>query len=218
MSMTVFLVDDHAVLRDGLRLLLQMQPDIEVVGEAANGRDAVQGVARSRPDVVILDVIMPELNGIEAARQILTDNPAVKIIILSMNSNSEHIFRAFEAGARGYLLKASAGSEVVEAVRAVYAGRRYLSQDISDTMIDEYVRQRKSAEADNPLALLSPREMEVLQLIVEGHTYADIAERLALSPDTVKTYRSRIMQKLDINDLPGLVKFAIVHGLTSLDR
>lgn len=218
MSVTVFLVDDHAVLRDGLRLLLQMQPDIEVVGEAANGRDAVQGVARSRPDVVILDVIMPELNGIEAARQILSDNSAVKIIILSMNSNSEHIFRAFEAGARGYLLKASAGSEVVEAVRAVYAGRRYLSQDISDTVIDEYVRQRKSAETDHPLALLSPREMEVLQLIVEGHTYADIAERLALSPDTVKTYRSRIMQKLDINDLPGLVKFAIVHGLTSLDR
>lgn len=218
MRVTVFLVDDHAVLRDGLRLLLQMQPDIEVVGEAANGRDAVQGVARSRPDVVILDVIMPELNGIEAARQILTDNPAVKIIILSMNSNSEHIFRAFEAGARGYLLKASAGSEVVEAVRAVYGGRRYLSQDISDTVIDEYVRQRKSAEADYPLALLSPREMEVLQLIVEGHAYADIAERLALSPDTVKTYRSRIMQKLGINDLPGLVKFAIVHGLTSLDR
>ncbi len=218
MSVAVYLVDDHAVLRDGLRLLLQMQPDIRVVGEAANGRDAVQGVARSRPDVVILDVIMPELNGIEAARQILADNPAVKIIILSMNSNSEHIFRAFEAGARGYLLKASAGSEVVEAVRAVYAGRRYLSQDISDTVIDEYVRQRKSAEADNPLALLSPRELEVLQLIVEGHSYSDIATRLALSPDTVKTYRSRIMQKLDINDLPGLVKFAIVHGLTSLDR
>lgn len=218
MSVAVYLVDDHAVLRDGLRLLLQMQPDIRVVGEAANGRDAVQGVARSRPDVVILDVIMPELNGIEAARQILADNPAIKIIILSMNSNSEHIFRAFEAGARGYLLKASAGSEVVEAVRAVYAGRRYLSQDISDTVIDEYVRQRKSAEADNPLALLSPRELEVLQLIVEGHSYSDIATRLALSPDTVKTYRSRIMQKLDINDLPGLVKFAIVHGLTSLDR
>lgn len=218
MSVTVFLVDDHAVLRDGLRLLLQMQADIEVVGEAANGRDAVQGVARSRPDVVILDVIMPELNGIEAARQILADNPAVKIIILSMNSNSEHIFRAFEAGARGYLLKASAGTEVVEAVKAVYAGRRYLSQDISDTVIDEYVRQRKSAQADNPLALLSPRELEVLQLIVEGHTYADIANRLALSPDTVKTYRSRMMQKLDINDLPGLVKFAIVHGLTSLDK
>jgi DNA-binding NarL/FixJ family response regulator len=218
MSVTVFLVDDHAVLRDGLRLLLQMQADIEVVGEAANGRDAVQGVARARPEVVILDVIMPELNGIEAARQILADNPAVKIIILSMNSNFEHIFRAFEAGARGYLLKASAGSEVVEAVRAVYAGRRYLSQDISDAVIDEYVRQRKSAEADNPLALLSPRELEVLQLIVEGHTYADIAERLVLSPDTIKTYRGRIMQKLDINDLPGLVKFAIVHGLTSLDR
>lgn len=218
MSVAVYLVDDHAVLRDGLRLLLQMQADIEVVGEAANGRDAVQGVARSRPDVVILDVIMPELNGIEAARQILADNPAVKIIILSMNSNSEHVFRALEAGARGYLLKASAGSEVVEAVRAVYAGRRYLSQDISDTMIDEYVRQRKSAEADNPLALLSPRELEVLQLIVEGRTYADIAGRLALSPDTIKTYRSRLMQKLDINDLPGLVKFAIVHGLTSLDR
>jgi DNA-binding NarL/FixJ family response regulator len=217
MSITVFLADDHAVLRDGLRLLLELQPDIKVVGEAANGRDAVKGVAKLQPGVVILDIVMPELNGIEAARQILQDNPSLPIIILSMNSNSEHVFRALQAGVRGYLLKASAGSEVVEAVRTVLSGRRYLSQEISDQMIDSYIHQREAVEANNPLAHLSPRELEVLQLLVEGRSNTEIANTLALAPDTVKTYRSRIMQKLNINDLPSLVKFAILHGLTPLE-
>jgi DNA-binding NarL/FixJ family response regulator len=216
-SITVFLADDHAVLRDGLRLLLEMQHDIEVVGEAADGREAVRKVNELVPDVVILDILMPELNGIEAARQILQDTPSVQIIILSMNSNSEHVFRALQAGARGYLLKASAGSEVVKAIRTVHAGRRYLSQDISDKMIDAYIYQRETAEANNPLTQLSPREMEVLQLVVEGKSSAAIAATLVLSPDTIKTYRKRIMQKLGINDLPGLVKFAILHGLTTLE-
>lgn len=217
MSITVFLADDHAVLRDGLRLLLEMQHDIEVVGDAADGREAVRKVNELVPDVVILDILMPELNGIEAARQILQDTPSVQIIVLSMNSNSEHVFRALQAGARGYLLKASAGSEVVKAIRTVHAGRRYLSQDISDKMIDAYIYQRETAEANNPLTQLSPREMEVLQLVVEGKSNAAIAATLVLSPDTIKTYRKRIMQKLGINDLPGLVKFAILHGLTTLE-
>lgn len=217
MTIAVFLVDDHAVLREGLRLLLDMEPDITVVGEAANGRDALRGVTKLHPDVVILDVIMPELNGIDAARQILRDKPTLPILILSMNSNSEHIFRALQAGARGYLLKASAGSEVVEAVRTVYAGQRYLSQDISGVVVDAYIRQREAAEPEDPLAVLSPREVEVLQLMVEGRTQTEIATTLSLSPDTVKTYRSRIRNKLGISDLPGLVKFAIVHGLTSLE-
>jgi len=138
-------------------------------------------------------------------------------VILSMRSDNEHIFRGFQAGARGYLLKESAGVEVVNAVRAVHAGRRYLSQRISDKVIDDYVRQREAAEAKSPLARLSPREREILQLIVEGKTSAEIAGILFLSPKTVETYRSRLKQKLGISDVPGLVKFAIQHGLTSLE-
>jgi DNA-binding NarL/FixJ family response regulator len=216
-SIRVILADDHAVLRDGLRLLLEMQPDIDVVGDAADGREAVQKVNELRPDVVILDIVMPELNGIEAARQILQDSASVHIIILSMNSNSEHVFRALQTGAQGYLLKASAGSEVVEAIRTVYAGQRFLSRDISDKMIDAYIHQRETTETDNPLAKLSPRELEVLQLAVEGKSNTDIAATLGLSHDTVKTYRKRIMKKLGLKDLPSLVKFAILHGLTSLE-
>jgi DNA-binding NarL/FixJ family response regulator len=213
MSISVFLADDHAVLRDGLRFLLEARPDIEVVGEAANGREAVRLVSEFCPDVVIMDIIMPELNGLEAARQILEACPSTQVIILSMHSNSEHIFRALQVGARGYLLKESAGAEVVNAVCSVHAGRRYLSEDISEILVDTYVRQHEEA---SPLARLSPREQEILQLTVEGKSNAEIAQILSLSPNTVKTYRSRIMEKLGINDLPGLVKFAVLHGLTPL--
>jgi DNA-binding NarL/FixJ family response regulator len=216
-SITVVLADDHAVVRDGLRVLLEAQPDIRVIGDAADGREAVSRVARLRPDVVVIDVAMPELNGIEAAREIGEVCPATQIIILSMHSTTEHIFRALQAGARGYLLKESAGIEVVNAVRAVHAGHRYLSQKISDKLVDDYVRQRQGAEAKSPLARLSPREREVLQLVVEGKTSAEIADALSLSVKTVETYRSRLMHKLAINDLPALVKFAIQHGLTPLE-
>ena len=217
MSITVFLADDHAVVRDGLRVLLEAQPDIRVIGDAADGREAVSRVAQLRPDVVVIDVAMPELNGIEAARDIGEVCPSTQIIILSMHSTTEHIFRALQAGAGGYLLKESAGIEVVNAVRAVHAGRRYLSEKISDTLVDDYVRQRQAAEAKSPLARLSPREREVLQLVVEGKTSAEIADVLSLSVKTVETYRSRLMHKLAISDLPALVKFAIQHGLTPLE-
>lgn len=217
MSITVFLADDHAVVREGLRLLLEAQGDIKVIGDAADGRQAVRQVAELRPDVVIMDIAMPELNGIEATWQICELCPSTQVVILSMRSDNEHIFRGFQAGARGYLLKESAGVEVVNAVRAVHAGRRYLSQRISDKVIDDYVRQREAAEAKSPLARLSPREREILQLIVEGKTSAEIAGILFLSPKTVETYRSRLKQKLGISDVPGLVKFAIQHGLTSLE-
>jgi len=216
-SITVFLADDHAVVRDGLRFLLEAQQDIEVVGDAANGREAVRLVTQLRPDVVILDIAMPELNGIEAAGQICEACPSSQIIILSMYSTTEHIFRALQAGARGYLLKESAGIEVVNAVRAVHAGRRYLSQKISDQVIDDYIHQREAAEERGPLARLSPREREILQLVVEGKSSVEIADVLFLSPKTVETYRSRLMQKLGIGDLPSLVKFAIQHGLTPLE-
>jgi len=216
-SITVLLADDHAVLRDGLRVMLEAETDIEVIGDAADGREAVQRAAQLCPDVVVMDIAMPELNGIEAAREIGSLCPSSEIVILSMHSTSEHIFRALQAGARGYLLKESAGAEVVRAVRAVHAGRRYLSERISDGLVDDYVRARQAAEAKTPLTRLSPRESEVLQLVVEGKSSADIAEILCLSPKTVETYRSRLMSKLGIHDLPSLVKFAIQHGLTSLE-
>jgi DNA-binding NarL/FixJ family response regulator len=217
MSITVFLADDHAVVRDGLRVLLEAQPDIRVIGDAADGRETVRRVTRLCPDVVVLDIAMPELNGIEAAREITQACPSTQVIILSMHSTTEHIFRALQAGAHGYLLKESAGIEVVNAVRAVHAGHRYLSPKISDSLIDDYVHQRQAAEAQSPLARLSPREREVLQLVVEGKSSAEIASILSLSLKTVETYRSRLMQKLDISDLPSLVKFAIQHGLTPLE-
>jgi len=217
MTITVFLVDDHAVVRDGLRLLLEEQGDIKVIGDAANGREAVQQVEQLRPDVVVMDIAMPELNGIEATRQIREGCPSAQVVVLSMHYTSEHIFRALQAGARGYLLKESAGIEVVNAVRAVHAGQRYLSQKISDKVVDNYVRQREAAETTSPLARLSPRERQILQLVVEGESSAEIASALSLSRKTVETYRSRLMRKLDISDLPSLVKFAIRQGLTTLE-
>ncbi|UCC86775.1 MAG: response regulator transcription factor [Anaerolineales bacterium] len=216
MSISVFLADDHAVVRDGLRALLEAQPDIRVIGDAANGRETVRKVAQLCPDVVILDIAMPELNGIEAAWEISEVCPDTQLIILSMHATTEHIFRALQAGVRGYLLKESAGIEVVNAVRAVHTGQRYLSQKISDRMVDDYIHQRQAAQAESPLARLSPREREVLQLVAEGKSSAQIADTLSLSPKTVETYRSRLMHKLSISDLPGLVRFAIQHGLTPL--
>jgi DNA-binding NarL/FixJ family response regulator len=216
-SITVFLADDHAVVRDGLRVLLEAQPDISVIGDAGNGRETVRRVAKLHPDVAIVDIAMPELNGIETALEIGEVCPSTQVIILSMHSTTEHIFRALQAGARGYLLKESAGIEVVNAVRAVHVGHRYLSQKISDRLIDDYVRQRQDAEAKSPLARLSQREREVLQLVVEGKSSAEIADILSLSLKTVETYRSRLMHKLGINDLPSLVRFAIQHGLTPLE-
>lgn len=217
MSISVFLADDHAVVRDGLRALLEAQPDVRVIGDAANGRETVRKVAQLCPDVVILDIAMPELNGIEAAREISEVCPDTQLIILSMHATTEHIFRALQAGVRGYLLKESAGIEVVNAVRAVHTGQRYLSQKISDRMVDDYIHQRQSAQAESPLARLSPRERGVLQLVAEGKSSAQIADTLSLSPKTVETYRSRLMHKLGISDLPGLVRFAIQHGLTPLE-
>jgi DNA-binding NarL/FixJ family response regulator len=217
MSIEVFLADDHAVIRDGLRYLLEAQPDIKVVGDAANGRQTLQLVGSLCPDVAILDIAMPEMNGIEATRRIRTDCPSTQVIILSIYSTEEHVSRALQAGARGYVLKESAGIEVVNAIRAVHSGHHYLSQKLSDQLIDDYMHQVKTSGEKGPLDRLSPREKEVLQLVVEGRSSAEIAADLSLSVKTVETYRSRIFQKLDIDDLPGLVKFAIQHGLTPLD-
>lgn len=217
MSISVYIADDHTVVRDGLKILLNEQPDIEVVGDAADGRETVRQVIELLPDVVLMDINMPELNGIEATRQIKEGSPSTHVVILSMYATQEHIFRALKAGARGYLLKESAGIEVVKAVREVISGKRYLSEKISEEVINEYVRLRDRVDEEDLLSRLSPREREVLQLVVEGNSSAEIAETLYLSPKTVETYRSRLMQKLEIHDIPGLVKFALQHGLTTLD-
>ncbi len=209
----VFLADDHAIVRDGLRFLLEAQPDMQVVGQSDNGRDAVRQIAELKPDVAVLDVTMPELNGIEATRQIVQTSPLTQVIILSIHSTSEHVLRALQAGAAGYLLKESAGIEVALAVRAVYQRNHYLSRQLSQQAIQDYIEQQQMPD---PLAALSAREREVLQLVVEGYSSIGIAGMLALSPKTVETYRSRLMTKLGIADLPGLVKFAVLHGLTPL--
>jgi DNA-binding NarL/FixJ family response regulator len=214
MTITVFLADDHRVLRDGLRILLESQEDIQVVGDAENGNKAIEGILSAEPNVAVMDITMPELNGIDAAQVIHKTLPETGIVILSIHSDLEHVFRALQAGAQGYLLKESAGSEVISAVRAVYLGRRYLSPSIRDAVTEAYMHNR---HVQSPLELLSLREREVLQLTVEGYSSAEIAEKLELSPKTVETYRSRLMGKLGVHDLPELVRFAIKHGITSID-
>ena len=217
MTITVFLADDHTLVREGLRMIIEAQPEMKIVDEAANGRDAVNKIRKLCPDVAVLDIAMPELNGIEAARQLYEACPETRVIVFSMHNNSKHIFYALRAGVRGYLLKEAAGAEVVEAIRAVYEGHRYLSQAISDKILDDYLNHQEMAEVRTPLARLSPRELEVLQLVAEGKSSATIANILFLSPKTVETYRVRLMQKLNLDSLAGLVKFAVQHGLTPLE-
>ncbi len=215
MSITVLLADDHAIVRDGLRFLLEAQGDIKVIGEASNGREAVKKVKELKPAIVIMDIVMAELNGIEATEQICKYQPSTRVIMLSMRSSTEPILRSLKAGASGYLLKESAGRELVNAIYSVYEGKRYLSSKVSDQMVGAYLNQEEALK--DPLSVLSQREREVLQLVIESKTSAEIADMLFLSIKTVKTYRSRLMTKLGIKDIPNLIKFAIQHGLTSLE-
>ena len=213
MPITVFIADDHSLMQEGLTHLLHAHEDIHVVGAASDGRDAVRQVSQLRPDVVVADIAMPEMNGIEATRQMLERSPETRVVILSMHSTPDHIFHALEAGARGYILKENAGGEIVKAVRAVHAGKRYLCEKAVDVLAEQATRR----VGLNPLDSLSKREREILQLVAEGRSSVEIATKLSLSPKTVDTYRSRLMQKLQIHDIPGLVKFSIQHGLTTLD-
>jgi DNA-binding NarL/FixJ family response regulator len=210
---SVFVADDHAILRDGLATLLAAHGDMEVVGTAANGREAVSEVLRLAPRVAIIDISMPELDGIEAARQIVAANPEVQVMILSMHAGSQHVFHALEAGVRGYLLKESASREVIEAVRIVQSGRRYLSPRVAE-IVAQGVSDRSAV---SPLSSLSQREREILKLVADGYSSAKIGTMLHLSPKTVDTYRSRMMQKLHVSDLAGVIKLAIQHGVTSLE-
>ncbi|MGC8521406.1 MAG: response regulator [Steroidobacteraceae bacterium] len=209
----VFIADDHALVRDGIVAILSSAPDIEVIGTAADGRLAVEQIIALAPDVAIIDLSMPELDGISATRQILAAHPKTAVVILSMHSSAQHVFRALEAGARSYLLKESAGREIAETVRAVHLGRRHLGGRIAE-ILAEGISNRRSA---SPIESLSNREREILKLVTDGLSSAEIGRRLELSPKTVDTYRSRLMQKLQVTDLAGLIKFAILHGLTSLE-
>jgi DNA-binding NarL/FixJ family response regulator len=213
MTIRILIADDHGVVAEGLKHLVEAQADMEVVACVGDGREAVQQARDAQPDVVLMDLSMPELNGADATRAILERDPKCRVIVLSMYAQREYVRRALKAGAAGYVVKRSAAKEVVDAIRAVHAGQRYLSPRVADVVLEDYTDERQ----DDPLALLSPREREVLQLLAEGRTGAQIAERLSLSQKTVETYRARLVEKLKIRDVAGLVRFAIQRGLISLD-
>ena len=201
----VLLADDHAMMREGLSVLLT-GAGMKIVGSVGNGRDAVRVASATKPDVVLMDLTMPEMNGIEATREICTRTPGTQVVVLSMHSNREHVYQAMKAGAMGYVLKDAASAELVKAVRAVCAGQRYVSSAIGPLM--ELSSQR------GPLESLSSRECQVLQLVVEGRTSGEIAHAINLSKTSVDTYRSRLMRKLGVFDVASLVKLAVQHGLT----
>jgi DNA-binding NarL/FixJ family response regulator len=209
MVISVLLADDHGVLRDGMQRLLEANADIKVVATADNGREAVEKAAELQPDVVVMDISMPNMNGLEATRRIADRAPTTGVAILSMHSSAELVREAFAAGARGYVLKESAGDEVVRAVRTVAAGRRFVGEGVVDKV--------RAGDTASDLASLTAREREILPLIVNGKSNAEAAAILGLSHRSVETYRLRLMQKLGIEDLPTLVKFAIRHGMTTLE-
>jgi DNA-binding NarL/FixJ family response regulator len=214
MTIRVLIADDHGVVAEGLRFVVEAQADMEVIACILESREAVRRSFETRPDVVLIDHAMPELNGAEATHLIRERCPDTRVIILSMYSDRVHVLGALQAGASGYVVKKSAAREVVEAIRTVHKGGRYLSKELADSVIDQVVQNTPSADA---LKRLSSRERQVLQMLAEGHAVADIASTLSLSPKTVETYRARMMEKLGIHDFATLVKFAIQHGVTSLE-
>lgn len=214
MKIKVALVDDHAIVREGVRSLLERSGFIEVAGEAATGYDCLSMIEAWQPDVVVMDISMPELNGIETTREICQRWPATKVVILSVHSTAEHVYHSFAAGALGYVLKESIGKELLDAIRAAHHAKQYLSKKIEENY---WVQFTSPFASKSPLASLSKRERQVLQLVVEGYTSAEISNKLNLSMKTVDTYRSRLMQKLGVSNIIGLVKFALQHGITTLD-
>ena len=214
-SVQILLADDHTILRTGLRLLLEREPGFAVVSEASNGREAVEAVSRDRPDVVIMDIAMPLLNGIEATKRISAEQPKTAVIILSVHSDEAYILRALKAGARGYLLKDSAEHDLIQAVRVVAAGKAYFSPAVSRILADDYVRQVRQQGVEDPYDLLTARERELLQLIAELKPTKEIAGLLGLSPHTVDTHRGNLMQKLNIHSIPEVILYAVRKGIIS---
>lgn len=215
MSVRILLADDHTILRNGLRLLLERQSDFAVVGEASNGREAIEIANQKLPNVAILDIAMPMLNGIETASRLCIDHPKIAVIILSVHSDEGYILRALKAGARGYLLKDSSESDLIQAVRAVAAGKAYFSPAVSKVLAEDYVRQVRQQGLEDAYDLLTPRERELLQLIAELKPTKEIADLLSLSPHTVDTHRGNLMQKLNVHSIPELILYAVRKGIIS---
>jgi len=212
----VLLAEDHTIVRKGLRALLDDEADIEVVGEAENGREALDQVQQASPDIVLMDILMPVLNGLEATRQIKKDFPEVKVLILTMHTSEEYIFQILQAGASGYLVKQTAPTELVLAIRAVHRGESFLSPLVSKNVIKEYIRQAEMMGQQNSYDNLTNREREVLQLLAEGHSNQAVAELLHISVKTVKTHRMHLMEKLNLHTMVELIKYAIRKGLIDL--
>ena len=211
----IIIADDHRVLRAGLRLLLERQPGFEVVADAADGRQTVDLVKAHLPDIVLLDIAMPHLNGIEAARLINASHPEVGIIILSMHADESYLLRALKSGAKGYLLKDAGEDDVIDAVRAVSEGKAFFSPAISKLLVEDYVRQLQHQGLEDVYDLLTPREREIMQLLAEGRSSKDIAALLFLSPHTVDTHRKTILQKLNVHSVPELMLYAMRKGIIS---
>jgi two-component system response regulator NreC len=211
----IVLADDHVVMRNGLKLLLERQPNFAVAGEAVNGREAVEICEKLKPDVLVLDIAMPNLNGIEAARQISTKLPHTAIVILSMHSDESYVLRALKAGARAYLLKDSAEADLINAIRAVSEGKAFFSPAISKMLVDDYVRRLEQRGVEDSYELLTTREREILQLLAEGKSNKEVAAMLNLSLYTVETHRGNILQKLNLHSVPELILYAVRKGVIS---
>jgi DNA-binding NarL/FixJ family response regulator len=216
MSVKILVADDHKIVREGLIALLHQHPDMQVVGEAENGRQAVRLAAELQPAVVIIDIGMPDLNGIEATRQIVAADLGVKVIALSMHSDKRFVKGMLKAGASGYLLKYCASEELITAIQMVMANRIYLSNDITGVVVEDYVHKLTDTDA-SVFQTLTPREREVLQLLAEGRSTRQIADALHVSIKTIEVHRKQMMDKLNLNSLADLVKYAIREGLTSIE-
>ncbi len=215
MSISILLADDHKIVRQGLRSLLEESPELKIVGEADNGRDAVQLAGELHPDIIVMDIGMPKLNGIEATRKITERNRRAKVIALSIHSDRRFVRNMFKAGAKGYLLKECAVDELIDAVQTVYDDKVYISSHVSGTLIEDYVRELNVPLPNVEVELLD-REREILQLMAEENNTKEIASQLNLSGKTVDHYRRQLMEKLDIHSVAGLVKYAIREGIISL--
>jgi two-component system response regulator NreC len=211
----IVLADDHTLVRHGLRLMLERESGLKVVAEASNGKEALLAVESSLPHVIVMDLAMPVLNGIEAARQIHMKYPATSIVVLSMHSDEGYVLRALKAGARAYLLKDSADADLINAIRAVTDGKAFFSPAISRVLVEDYVRQLQQKGVDDSYELLTSREREVLQLLGEGKSNKEVANLLNLSPYTVETHRSNLMEKLNLHNVPDLILYAVRKGVIS---
>ena len=211
----ILLADDHHVMRDGLRLLLERQPGMEVIGEAGDGRDIVKLALEQNPDVVVMDIAMPNMNGIEATRRIVSKNPRTGVVILSMHHDESYVIRSLKAGALGYLLKDSVKADLIDAIRAVSEGRSFFSPKISKILQEDFMRLFESREVEDSYDLLTDREREILQLVAEGKTNKEIANLLNVSLYTVDTHRTHILQKLNLHSVPEVILYAVRKGIIS---